>query len=119
MRAKLVVLPLAAMLLILCTACTGGNGDPSVSPEASPSPGARIEHAEQPTEGEELMALTETREEAEAIAAQYGIELVSWELNVAVFHTDEDPDEVISRGVKNHWPPLEINAVISLDDPIE
>jgi hypothetical protein len=42
MRAKLLVLSLAAMLLILCTACTGGNGDPSVSPEASspPSSGA-------------------------------------------------------------------------------
>ena len=114
MRAKLLVFPLAALLLILCTACTTGNKAPSAPPESPSSSGVRTEHAEHPVEGEELMAMTDSREEAEALAAQYGIELVSWELNVAVFHTDRDPYSVMEEGKRNNWPPLEINAVITV-----
>ena len=114
MKANLLVFPLAAAILILCAACSGGNPPPS-APSNTPSlSGTQTEHTEHPTEGEELLALTDTREEAEAIAAQYGIELVSWEQKVAVFHTDQDPYTVIEEGKRNDWPPLEINAVISL-----
>ena len=114
MRAKFLVFPLVATLLILCTACAGGSKEPSTPLESPPSSSPQMEHAEHPIEGEELIALTDTREEAEALAVQYGIELVSWEQKIAVFHTEKDPFTVIEEGKRNDWPPLEINAVISL-----
>lgn len=47
----------------------------------------------------QFLALTDTREEAELIAEDYGITLVSFSYGVAVFHTDEtDLGAVISRG---------------------
>ena len=61
-------------------------------------------------EGKELVAAVSSMEEAEDIAGQYGIELLSYSLGVAVYHTEEDPYEVIKRGEDNGWPALEINA---------
>ena len=62
-------------------------------------------------EGRELFALVEKPEEAEEIAALYGIELVECSDGVAIFHTDRAPEDVISTGEKNGWPQLEINSI--------
>ena len=65
-------------------------------------------------EGEELIGLAETREEAEKIAETYGITLVSFEYGVATFHTEEDPTAVIDRGLKAGYPELSLNGHMEL-----
>ena len=57
----------------------------------------------------QLMALVETQEEARKLAELYGIELVEYGEQVALFHTEEDPQTVIQRGVENGWPELSLN----------
>lgn len=61
--------------------------------------------------GGELSCKTETEEEAEEIAAAYGIELVNWVDGTAVFHTEESPVEVQRRGMMEHLPDLQVNYV--------
>lgn len=56
-----------------------------------------------------LMSAAETEEEAREIAEQYGIEFVSFENGFALYHTEEDPFEVIARGEENGYPPLSVN----------
>ena len=61
------------------------------------------------SEEEPLMATVESREEAEAIAQQYGITLVSWGYGIATFFTEENPQDVIQRGLAQGWPELSLN----------
>lgn len=61
-----------------------------------------------------LTALVDSQEEAQEIADLYGITLVSFENGVAVYRTDEDPFEVISRGDENGYPQLSINFIRTL-----
>lgn len=68
------------------------------------------------SEAEPLMALVDTREEAEAIAQQYGITFVSFRDGIATFYTDEDPEQVISRGRENGYAALYINYARELSD---
>ncbi len=68
--------------------------------------------------GAELMCLADNEQEAEKIAAQYGIKLESFANGVATFSTSEDPQAVIQRGKENGYPELDINQVIQLDDPV-
>lgn len=56
-----------------------------------------------------LMSAAETEEEAREIAEQYGIEFVSFENGIALYHTEEDPFEVIARGKENGYSPLSVN----------
>lgn len=63
---------------------------------------------------EPLMATAESQEEAEAIAKQYGITLVSWGYGIATFHTEENPQEVIQRGLAQGWPELSLNTISPL-----
>lgn len=58
-----------------------------------------------------LVALAETREEAQSIAELYGIELADWGYGVATYRTEEDPREVIRRGQENGWPELSLNYI--------
>ena len=58
---------------------------------------------------EQLIALVETEEEAESIAEQYGIELVSFTQGVAGYKTEEDPNKVIAWGQDNGYPQLYLN----------
>lgn len=67
------------------------------------------------SETEPLVCPAETLEEAEAIAEQYGIELVDFSYGVASFYTEEDPRELIQRGIDNGWPELSLNRVSKLD----
>lgn len=66
------------------------------------------------TEGAELLCLVETKEEAQKIADLYGIELVDFGYGLATFHTDRDPEEVISEGLEKGYPELSINGTSKL-----
>ena len=103
------------ILLIAVLALTGCAG--RFQPPVSPMPTGSAQRP-QAAEGEELLATVESREEAEEIAALYGIELVSCSEHIATFHTEEDLQTVIQRGKDNGWPLLEINHVMRLDDPV-
>lgn len=58
-----------------------------------------------------LTCIAETQEEAETIAEQYGISLVSYNCGVATFYTEEDPTDVINRGMEQGWPELSLNMI--------
>lgn len=64
----------------------------------------------------QLTALADTEEQAEGIAEQYGITLVSYDMGVAVYHTEEDPFEVINRGQENGYPELSLNYVQRINE---
>lgn len=77
-----------------------------------PAKEAELEGFSKESLGEEqLMSLTETEEEAKAIAQQYGITLVSFSDGVATYETEEDPNEVIARGQENGYPQIYLNYV--------
>lgn len=124
MERKWIILLLGTLVLLLvCVACGPAAvkpeetpAEPSKLPVLSPRPEGDKPVAGEPAAGQELMCLADSREEAQRIADLYEIELVSWEEHVAVFHTEEDPNEVIRRGEANDWPRLDINHVIVLDD---
>lgn len=59
----------------------------------------------------QLMAGAESREAAEELARLYGITLVDYRNQVALFSTEEDPREVIQRGKDNGWPELRLNRM--------
>ncbi len=61
-------------------------------------------------EGRELLCLAENQQEAERIAEQYDIELVSFRDGVAVFHTEEDPVKVINYGISQNYTQLSLNT---------
>ena len=58
-----------------------------------------------------LMCEADTEEDAREIAEQYGIEFVSFENGIALYHTEEDPFEVIARGQQNDYPQLSVNFI--------
>lgn len=57
----------------------------------------------------QLLCITQSREEAEEIAALYGITLVEYEEGVALFYTEEAPQDVVRKGLDNGWPELSLN----------
>lgn len=58
-----------------------------------------------------LICSAASQEEAEAIAAQYGISLVEFSYGIASFYTDEDPQAVIQRGIEQGWTELSMNLL--------
>ena len=54
----------------------------------------------------QLMALVDSEEEAQELAELYGVDFMNYSYGVAMFSTEEEPDEVIKRGVENGWKPL-------------
>lgn len=67
----------------------------------------------------ELVALADTREEAEKIAELYGIELNTYSYGVATYTTDKNLQELIDLGVENNYPALTPNYEVELHDEIE
>lgn len=61
------------------------------------------------TAANELIALADTREEAEEIAELYGIELSSYSYGVATYTTDKSTVELMELGEKNGYPALSPN----------
>ena len=103
----------AALLCVLTT--IGLTGCQEKTPSATitldaakPSASTNTERETEPMDGQ-LIASVQTREEAEKIAALYGIELVDFAAPAALYATEEDPQTVIQRGMDNGWPLLEIN----------
>ena len=62
-----------------------------------------------------LICTAESREEAEAVAGQYGITLVEYSYGVATFYTEENPNAVIQRGIEQGWTELSLNLITKLD----
>lgn len=62
-----------------------------------------------------LICTAESQEEAEEIALQYGITLVEYAYGVATFYTEEDPQEVIRRGIEQGWTELSLNLITKLE----
>ena len=108
----------AGLLLLLAAGAFAGCRKRAVQAEpAVPAETIRQETTAQAVPGTvdpqgQLIAAAQTREEARAIADQYGITLVDWGYGVAKFHTDEDPREVIRRGQENGWPELSLNRTV-------
>ena len=65
-----------------------------------------------------LLASVATQEEAEKIAEQYGITLVSYENGIAVYQTQEDPYDVITRGQENGYHELSINYIRRVEEDV-
>ena len=61
-----------------------------------------------------LICSADSQEQAEQIAAQYGITLVEYSYGVASFYTEEDPAAVIRRGKEQGWVELSLNLIRDL-----
>ncbi|MBR5420065.1 MAG: hypothetical protein IK115_02835 [Lachnospiraceae bacterium] len=109
-----------AVLLLSLTlaACGNGEEDPAVNKRDTAELSVAIDGGGKlnsgAVEGRELIALTDSEEEAQLIADQYGITLVVYAQGVATFHTEEDPQEVIKRGEENDLPKLYLNTTHEL-----
>ena len=105
------ILIFLSLTAILLSGCAGDARPEPTETTAITQPTAPAPSVPETTgTGEpQLMALTDTQAEAEKLARQYGITLVSWQDGLALFFTEEDPQTVVLRGAKNGWPELSIN----------
>lgn len=107
-----------AMLWVLCLVllvglCACGAKASVPSEETLPPNFSLTETLEaSPERYENLLAWAESEEEAQEIAEAYGIPLCSYALNIATFHTDEDPREVVRRGKSQGLPELSVNGTM-------
>ena len=110
MRLFPILLSLTALLLSGCAgqAKPGPTEPAAITQPTAPATQSQTEETAGAVEPQ-LMALTDTEKAAEEIAGQYGITLVSWQDGLALFFTEEDPEAVVRRGVKNGWPELSVN----------
>lgn len=74
-----------------------------------------IEEEEIVGEKVSMIALADTKEEAERIAGLYGIELVNFSYGVAEYETTKNPQELIALGEKNNYPALSANNTLTID----
>ena len=86
------------MTIFLMTGCSNGSYIPDGRKDV--------------VEGKELFCIAESEAQAVRIAEDYGIELVSFADGVAIFHTEDDPDEVIRYGKDNDLVLLSLNTKI-------
>lgn len=106
------LLLLAATLLVGCRQREPLEKVPPASKPAQTEPAATTIPTDGASEEGQLMALAKSEDEARQLAKLYGIELISYSYGVAVFHTEEDPDVVIRRGIENGWPELSRNDTV-------
>ena len=106
-KAKGLLVTLASAFIICCGCC--GCGKQTIG-----QAGVKVTPAYQ--KGRELYLQIETKKEAERIAKLYEISLVDFNYGVAVYHTGENPEDVIARGEKNNWPRLSINFTHKLSE---
>jgi len=96
----------------LADAENGEDGEPpakgGAADVAGPSGGSFIQN--------ELVGLFDSEREAKACAELYGIELISYSYEVAVFRCEGDPEKLIAEGEKNGWPELSLNHVYQAFD---
>lgn len=118
---KIVVLVLGLILLTAVGLCGCGNrelgkvtADESIPQLQKTEPAdegvSSTNTAENDTSATtELIAMTDTREEAEELAALYGIELSSYSYGVATYTTDKNALELMALGEENGYPALTPN----------
>lgn len=121
MKMKLIVLVLGLVVLAAIGICGCGNRElsnmtaddslPSFqkldsSNEDSPPADSLEDNSWAETE---LVALADTREDAEEIAELYGIELSTYSYGVATYTTDKNPLELRALGEENGYPELTPN----------
>lgn len=106
MKPILILILIAALLLCGCQK-SGQTGPVPKETTASP------ETLPVDPDGQ-LLYLTESQQEAEEVAELYQIELVSYADGLAVYHTEEDPREVLRRGEEQGWPELSLNYLENL-----
>ncbi|MCR5090538.1 MAG: hypothetical protein K6C08_13635 [Oscillospiraceae bacterium] len=100
-------------VLLFSVSLTALSGCTLSFPEKeSPSPTAIQQYISDYVFGEELLALTDSEEDAKKLAELYGISLVSFSDGVATFHTEEDPEIIVQTGTDKGWPPVEVNYAV-------
>ncbi len=106
-RGILLIILSISMLLMGCAGKTSPSQTALTSSVSnSPSPTVWIPEY---VDGKELFASIDSRDTAEELAELYGIILVDFSYGIAVFHTEENPIDVLSRGEANNWPKLSVN----------
>lgn len=106
---------LLLVALVLCGCQKAAPAQPATTApatEATQAPAATTQPQQTtaPALYENLTAWAESEEEARQIAESYGIEFCSYGANIATFHTDEDPAEVVRRGQAQGLPELSVNG---------
>lgn len=66
---------------------------------------------------EELICLADSQEEAEQVAQAYGIELISYDLGVAVFKSDKPYNELLIYGKEHDLKQLSVNHIQEIFEP--
>ena len=69
-------------------------------------------------EGREIMALVDSQKKAEGIADSLNIEFIEFNQGIAVYHTKENPSDVVKRGRSMGYD-ICINHVTPLIVPIK
>lgn len=108
---KMMVLWLLSLCIILCGCGKFHNCTVVYIPEEKMDSGSHS----LVSESLPLVCTVGSEEEAKEIAELYGIELVEYSLNVATYYTEEDPGEVIARGIEKGWPELHYNNIYRPD----
>lgn len=93
----------------------GDTGRNHSSAEDDGDTGTSIEEEEIMGEKVSMIALADTKEEAQKIAELYGIELVNYSYGVAEYETTKDPQKLIALGEKNNYPALSTNNTLTID----
>lgn len=101
------------MVLSALSGCGNSQGSIQIDASELDRPGSDENGLREVYEDGQLMCEAESRREAEEIAELYGITLVEFLGNVAVFYTEENPDDVIRRGQENDWPELSLNFIVT------
>lgn len=93
------------------------NGDTGRNHSSAEDDGDTGTSIEEEIMGEKvsMIALADTKEEAQKIAELYGIELVNFSYGVAEYETTKDPQELIALGEKNNYPTLSTNNTLTID----
>lgn len=123
LRKALFLILIFCLLFAGCTDSTVDTPAPTSIPAINPKPRPTVnmdpvevvppdEVISMPSEIEgQLIASADSQQSAEEIAELYQIQLLAYSNGIALYHTDEDADEVIARGLSNGWPPLSKNSV--------
>ena len=101
---------LVILIVMMCILLLLGCGKTEVQPEP-----VLNQMTELVAENRELFFVTDDQAEAEELARLYTIELVEYINGVAIYHTDENLDELLQKGQENHWPELNINYIKNYD----
>lgn len=114
----IIVLVLCAVFVLAIGLTVSTLSNPGGKPMSSEKPVQTNQPAavqNEYVEGE-LLAIVETKEQAEEIADLYGITLKSWNTTkVAVFVTSRDIYDVIAEGKEKGWPELSPNTIYHID----